>query len=350
MSGHSWILGTLTGPDLKVELSDYAAPFGRPRQKAIIKEVIRSRVQTTNYPGRLNPTRHSFGIVYEPLELTGRWMTKALKHQQTANELADIVADLVRAERPCSLFWGNIVGYYGYIEEIELGRESEDEIAWRIKFLVDRRADEKEDKFKEQGVSIPAAAFEVDVNIAKLKLKNPGDLIASIQGMAAEFEDGIDGFVRDLNGPSAAINKIAGTLSNTSKVTFATLQHLRSAIKGFEIAYGNIRNTILMTPIEAAIVARSVKSDVDWIQYQLDLDVRGNDIFALLAAMDRAAAIQQRQGVVGVITAKGPPPPSNGESWESLSFRATGNPHSAGRIRQMNGGGAHAIPGEDYVF
>jgi len=47
----------------------------------------------------------------------------------------------------------------------------------------------------------------------------------------------------------------------------------------------------------------------------MDLDVRGNDIMALLAAMDRRAQIQQRQEIVGVITAKGPDH-ERGESWE----------------------------------
>ncbi len=349
MATENWILTPILGNSATVVLSGYSAPFGRPRQKPVVKEIIKSRVQTTNYPGRLLPTRHSFGVIYEPLELTGRWMTKMLPGQQTAAEVADSVRNFVREELPLNLSWGNVVSYVGYIEELELGRESPDEIAWRIKFLVDSRADDLTDNDKVRPISLPAALFEVDLNITQLKLKRPGDLLADIAGMAAEFQDGIDGLVRDLNAPSAAMNKLAGIISDTEKATFSTLQHLRSAIKGFEIAFGNIRDTVLMTPIDAAIIARTVKSDVDWVQYQMDLDVRGNDIMALLAAMDRRAQIQQRQEVTGVITAKGPDH-ERGESWESLSTRATGNPASAGRIRELNGGGGHAIPGEDYVF
>jgi len=96
MATENWILTPIRGDSATVVLSGYSAPFGRPRQKAVVKEIIKSRVQTTNYPGRLLPTRHSFGIMYEPIELTGRWMTKMLPDQQTAAEVADSVRNFVR--------------------------------------------------------------------------------------------------------------------------------------------------------------------------------------------------------------------------------------------------------------
>lgn len=330
-------------------LAGYSAPFGRPRKKPVAKEVIKSRVQTTNYPGRSGrPTRHTFGTVWEPMELSGRWATKNLPNH-TANEFADNWRRFIEAEVPCRIAWGNITSYIGYIEELELGRESEHEIAWRMKVLIDAPDDAEIDRGPSPDKSLALYVNEIDVEITKLRLKKPGDLLASIAGMAAEFQDGIDDFVRDLNGPSAALNKLAGIIGDTEKATFSTLQHLRSAGKGFQQAFLNIRTTVLTTPIDAAIVARTVKSDVDWIQYQMDLDVRGADIMALIAAMDRKAELAQRQQAVGVITAKGPDM-VRGESWESISIRATGDASSAARIREMNGGAGHATPGEDYVF
>ncbi len=346
---NDWTFTQLGGDQKRFVLAGYAAPFGRPRQKPVAKEVIKSRVQTTNYPGRSGrPTRHTFGTMWEPIELNGRWATKNLK-RSTANEVADAWREFIEDELPCRIAWGNITSYIGYIEELELGRESEHEIAWRMKILIDAPDDAEIERNPTPDKTILEWETEIAIELDRLKLKKPGDLLASIAGMAAEFQDGIDNFVRDLNGPSAALNKLAGIIGDTQKATFSTLQHLRSAVKGFQQAFLNIRTTVLMTPIDAAILARTVKSDVDWVQYQMDLDVRGNDIMALLAAMDRKAELAQRKQAVGVITAKGSDT-VRGESWESISIRATGNASSAARIREMNGGAGHATPGEDYVF
>ncbi len=93
----------------------------------------------------------------------------------------------------------------------------------------------------------------------------------------------------------------------------------------------------------------------------MDLDLHGNDILALMAAMDRKAELAQRQQFTKAIKARQTPiftvpgvDPTNtllyrGESWESLSIRATGTAQNAAKIRAANGGGGYAVAGETYL-
>lgn len=355
-----WSFQQLTKKDPKfLELVGYNAPFGRPRQKPVAKEVIKSRVQTTNYPGRSGrPTRHSFGINWEPMELTGRWMTRMMPGAETANSTADDWRVFMADEVACRISWGHIVSYIGYIEELELGRESEDQIAWRMKILVD--SNEGTDN---QTVRVPAQQSMFDdfndvINILKRSnlLKIP-----TLPNLNTDFLEQLDTFARALNGPSAALNKLVGRLEDIEKATFATLGHIRSAIKGFEIAFVDLRNLVMDTQIDAGNFARTAVSDIEWIQFQMDLDLHGNDIMALMAAMDRKAELAQRQQFTKVIKARQTPiftvPGDDredsllyrGESWESLSIRATGSALNAGKIRAANGGGGYAVAGETYI-
>ncbi len=346
-----WSFQQLTSKDPKfLELVGYNAPFGRPRQKPVAKEVIKSRAQTTNYPGRSGrPTRHSFGINWEPMELTGRWMTRMQPDGSTANSIADDWRTFMADEVACRISWGFIVSYIGYIEELELGRESEDHIAWRMKILVDTNdgADNQGVRVTRQNVSTSLIDDSIEFALRTNTLKNP-----SLPNLSSDFLEQLDQFARALNAPQAAINKLAGQIQDIEKATFSTLGHFRSALKGFEIAFVSFRNLIMDTQIDHANFARSAKSDIAWLQYQLETDVRATDILHLTAAMDRKAELAQRQQFTKVIKAKGPDFSLfrfKGESWESLSIRATGTAVNAAAIRAANGGGDRAINGETYL-
>ncbi len=340
-------LGTKGTKTLRLE--GYNAPFGRPRKEPVLKELIKSSVQTTKYPGRSGrPTRHSFGVNWEPMELKGRWMTKMMHGGNTAKSVANDWSDFLQDEMLCRISWGYIVSYIGYIEELELSRESEHHIAWRMKILIDKNDDSATNKFNAQHNPDSTDLFQsVFDSVFDFKLKTAVKL-PEISNISSSFLETLDGLARALNGPSAAINKLAGQISDFEKATFSTLGHFRSAIKGFEQSFVAFRNLIMDSQIDAGNFARSAESDIKWIQFQMDLDLHGNDILALMAAMDRKAELAQRQQFTKVIKAKSPDF-NRGESWESLSIRATGTAQNAAKIRAANGGGGHAVPGETYL-
>ncbi len=347
MSSNTWSFQQLGGKGEPkfLELAGYNAPFGRPRKDPVFKELIKSRVSTTNYPGRTGrPTRHSFGVNWESMELKGRWMTKMMTGADTAATVADDWRKFVEDELTCRISWGTIVSYIGYIEELELSRESGEQIAWRMKILVDKN---EASGWKPAKTPTPSmtSLFSDWAELANNKIAIPKLVLPSLN---TDFLDQVDLLARALNTPQALLNKLVGQLADIEKATFATLGHFRGALKGFDIALVDFRNLIMDTRIDASNFSRSSQSDINWLQFQLELELRCNDMFALTAAMDRKAELALRNEFKAVIKARSPDF-DRGESWESLSIRATGSADSASKIRDANGGGPHAVPGETYI-
>lgn len=312
----------------QLELDGWNAPFGRPRQEPVIREVIKSRIQTTRYPGSSKQTRHAFGTNWESIDLKGRWMTKANTSGKTANEVAEDWTDFVKDERSCRIAWGFIVSYTGYIEELELARESEHEIAWRMKIEIDNR-DDVSIKNKQLSFAPPA-----DDNIAFLaSWRNTGikQLEPAIPDMSPDFLESLDNLAAALNQPSAEFNKLAGRFGDLEKATYSTLQHFRGAVTGFRTAVLNIRETVLNADIDTVMLVRTADSDLAWLKYQLDLDYQTYLVMDQLNQLDRKAELAEKQEVSKFVTA------IQGDTWESISIRATGGPDKAGEIRQING-------------
>lgn len=362
--GLKWTFQQLGGDKKQIELSGYLAPFGRPRQKPLMKEVIKSRVQTTVYPGSKGPpTRHAFGTNWEPMELSGRWMTKTFTNgdisqgRADANALAVEWTEFVRDEQLVRMSWGWIISYTVFIEELELARESEHEIAWRMKVLVDKRDDMPAQKAVV--VKAPIADDITDINTFLKKtdlLKKP-----NIPDMSFDFFDQLDFAAGQLNQFSAQMNKLAGKLGDIEKATFSTLQHFRGAIAGMRQAVLTLREVILDAKIDAetlqtdlqnstfitkAILTRSPESDIRWAQYASNFDIDSLKILALLRAMELKVDVVAKSDASKFVTAE------EGDTWESLTVRATGDLSLVGKVRSLNGAhfGDRPEPGQSYLI
>lgn len=338
-----WSFQQLGEPNKLLELEGYLAPFGRPRQKPIMKELIKSRVQSKHYPGSNRPpTRSVFGSNWEPMELSGRWMTKSIAGHFDANDLADNWTLFMRDEQLVRMAWGQILSYTVFIDELELGRESQHEIAWRMHLLVDSRDELTAFNNKIEPVkNVTDKIFEVNEFLANTK----GFLLPNIPDLSFDFLDKLDFFAGQLNQFSAAMNKLAGQIDDLEKGTFSTLQHFRGAVTGFKTALLTIRDTVQDAGIQSAVAVHSAESDVRWAKYQADLDFQTSFILGQLAEMDRTAEILSKKDLGKVLTAE------QGDTWESISTRATGGPDKASDIRSANGieFGTPPTPGEIYL-
>jgi len=143
-----WVFAQTGVPNPKtLRLNAYAAPFGRARQKPVVTEKLVVQVQKTKYPAtNENRTYHVFGYEYEDIELTGRWMTRHLDGEETADSLAAKWIEFVKDEAVLLVTWGKFASYKGIITELTLARESEHELAWTIKMIVDSKDDTRSTK------------------------------------------------------------------------------------------------------------------------------------------------------------------------------------------------------------
>lgn len=338
-----WIFTQLEGPsaDRKtIRLSDYYAPFGRARKEPILREVIKSRVQTTRYPGSDKPTRHAFGTNWEPIELKGRWMTKAGNIK--AQDFAQAWVEFLKDERTFRLAWGSILSWTGFMEELELAHEDEHNIAWRMKIQLDQR----EDSAKRVSSTVLLSIQIVD-NINSISSWIKRAVISPVQDfpeMSPDFFDQLNNLASELNKPAAYVAKLAGDLDSFEKKSFSTLQHFRGAVSQMRTAFATMREVVVNAKVDQAILVRTAESDLKWVTFQSEFDDGAVDILDNLSQLDRAAELQQRSEVDKFITAQ------EGDTWESISTRATGSPVKANDIRSLNGilYGSRPVPGDSY--
>lgn len=331
-------------------LEGYNAPFGRPRQGAVVKETVKVRLQTKYIPG-LNdaPQRTSFGAGWEPTELHGRWMTKNLRATAlSANEVADQWVLFVRDQRTIRMAWGSIVSYVGFIEELELSREGEHEVAWKMKIQVDKRDDiGKVKKFQ--------AATPISEDTTKLLglITNVTVIPPKIRpNLDLDFLDELDNLAALANEPSALLNKLAGRFDDLERGTFSTLQHFRGAIQGCRTALLTFHEVIedahldgiLATGSPNPLALRTADGEVDWSAFETSEMIDFTDAMALLSQLDRKVELAGAAEVSKLITAV------LGDTWESLATRAYNDPAKAGDIRTANGAtyGAQPVPSEIY--
>jgi len=319
------------GQPKTLTLEGWAAPHGRARKNPIFKEVIKSRVQTTRYPGQSGaPTRHVFGTHWEDMELTGRWMDR---HLASAGKTAeDVVAEwqeFVRDERTLRVAWGPVVSYTGFIEELETAYESPNEVAYRIKLLVDKR-----DEASTTGRSAqPSTPINDQTEAALTTWANLGELLEAVSvDMEPDFFDSLNRLGAELNKPQAAFNNFVNQLDSFEKKTFGAIASFRTAITGFRAGILGMRDVILNAQLDTAITVHTAKSDVAWFQYQLAFDDQTYEILAILADLDRQAELAGRDVATKLVTAL------EGDTWDSLSTRATGGVDGSTALRELNGG------------
>lgn len=333
----SWTFQQLGGDRKRIELGDYAAPFGRPRKDPVAKELIKVNIQTIRYPGSKNPpTRHIFGSGWEPMELRGRWMTRMLT-TKTAEEYADEFVAFVRDERQIRLTWGNIVSYQGYINELELGRESQDEIAWRITVLVDKRENAAVIRIRSPKINILEFRQILLDRISNIKLP-------SLPDMAPNIFEQLDFLAGQLKRYTALFADLANEFDRLEKATFSTIQSFRGIGANILSAMAAMETIAMNNAVDSVILIRRPDSVVNWQEYQLNLDVELTVIRALLADLDRKLEIVAKSDVSKFVTA------IQGESWERLAVRVGLGPDSAPVIRDANGVRYGSLPEAGTIY
>lgn len=335
---YTWTFQQLGGERKKLELTGWAAPFGRPRGKQpILKETVKSRVKTVRYPGFSGPpTRHSFGTHWEDMELSGRWMTKAFTDGTVANDFAQDWIDFVRDEQPVRVSWGLILSYDVFIEELELSRESEHEIAWKMKLLVDSSNASTKPK-----ATIPRLTQESLADIFLFLFNSNLMTQASLPDMPLSILESLDFLAGALNTFSAEANKLAGMFDDLENASFTTIQHFRGALTGFRTALLTFRETLTsariheMQVIQNAAgtldIAPTAEAEIGFEKFQVMVDDETEVILSILADLDKRTETMLRTKTSKVIVAE------DGDTWESLSTRATGSPDNAAAMRAANG-------------
>ena len=356
-----WEFRQLGGKQKVLKLTGWTAPFGRPRQGALVNAGVALRQQTVYYPGNVEPTVHIFGIEPKGWELKGRFMDRTIGTENAARDLRrswyDFVVDgqVVRAQ------WGDVLSYRIVITEMDLNFESEAEIAWTLRATV--LSDESQTKAANV---LPVKApldYAVQMQVWMLALQafaklppTPSLSLSSVLALLPEIADALDEAIGVINAPFAAVFDVCSALNDFQTALSSDLGKLTAGIHAMKTGILDLRDGTDLFAARAAQLNRDTASLPDGI-------LGGGDVTVVAAA--KAAADLATANLLGLIADmqneidkaqrgqfKTAHSAQSGDTFESIAKRTMGGSDSASAIRNMNGirYGQKPVPGRQYTI
>jgi len=334
----AWTFTQLGGPKKELVLAGYDAPFGRPRQNAIVRKGVKIRQRTVRYPGNDGPpTRHVLGGEWLGWELAGRFRD-AYGGKGHALRRVDEVTRFVLDQAEVAIRWGDVFATTGFLEEFDPGIEAEGEVEWKLRVLIDEDA-----SVAAQRPDTPSDAdAKLQRVIALLTAVVPK--LPSADGIRPGFFDMVDGLVSSVSGAIGSIANAANTIGNIEKAAFGEVQRLRAGIGQLRTASIALQNAYASAREDVLLLRRAPLTDIDVLGLRAKSDVALTRAAADLADADRQAAIAERGKLLTTIVARA------GDTWESLAAKYLGSPAEAQKLRDMNGvkAGEQPIAGRSY--
>lgn len=353
-----WTFTQLGGTGKQFVLSGLDAPWGRPRKTPVVTDEIEVRENTVYYSGADLPTRHIFGLRYEPWELTGRFgdrnpLSSNPSLMQAGNGYAKALVNYIKTfisdQQPVRVQWGNIISAQGFIRKFRPKREAEYEVEWEMTILVD--ADELTPlplpittKKKASDVldsAVAAAKAMQDFSIPPGPNNPNASLDAVVRVSVIEL---LDAPVSILNSAIASVLAVTQTIDSIEKASLGELKRLRAVLGQFKTAMVNLQSSYDSITIDSASVQRSFLNDWSVQGGRAGNELSLLSVLAAIEDLDRQAEISERGQAYSSYVAV------YGDTWELISTKLFGAPDQADSIRQANGitGGTLPVSGRPY--
>ena len=334
--GKAWRFVQLGGDRKELVLGGLDAPFGRPRKQPVVRDKVEVRETTIYYAGSNKPTRHVYGVKYEPWELRGRIGDRNPVSSNPsqmpagtgyAKALVDYIKKFVSDQWPVQVSWGDILSCQGFLKSFDPGREAEYEVEYSMLVLVD--SDETSPTTVQALNSRRSTKDAVNQAIAALNAL-PAKLPSSTS-IKPSLLDSIDTLVSSFTAATGQLVNVANQIDNIDKALVTDLKRLRAAIGQVKTAAISLQNTIDSVSADAATIRRSWSTDVDWMGLRAQSDA------SLIAAMSQLEAVNKQ----AELAERGSPNSSYvaryGDTWELIATNTLGSADKADAIRAANG-------------
>lgn len=326
---NTWKLQQLGGDRKLLSLNDWSAPYGRPYQKAVVRDGITLRHKSVRYPGtNIPPTRHLFGINYSDIELNGRFRDRVLG-KGGAQQQVEFVKSFLKDQQQLDISWGSAIHLTGIMSEFDPGRESPGEIEWKMKILVDQ-----------DNIAL--------TQVAPNTIKTPSALVDSISqklqpmialpsrpesenGLQGNILDVLDDLVRGVTGALGTLTRIANAIDNFESSLANEAKTLIAGIHSVKTAVLRTIDTLTNTVNDVYLIRDSAADDVNFQQSMNDVVTQAYISLALLSDLETQAQASERGNATISVRA------NQGDTWESLSNRIFGGPQEADNLRKANG-------------
>jgi hypothetical protein len=308
-----WIFMQLAGPKKTLTLSGPDAPYGRPRQKPIVKDKITMRQHTVYYSGYGPPTRHVFGPKYEPWELEGRFMDRAGGSIGYARNKVEYVRGFVADGQSVSVGWGEHLLVTGFIDSFEAAIESRGELAWTMSISIDEDVTARDKKF----LTNDWLARKPKDYALELELLLRKALIPSIKQPAlfkGSLFDVLGSAITLVTAPFALLVQVATQMESFQRSLIGEIRRFRTGVHQLQTALIMFRNTYQDLRANLATEGRNISSELSFSKIQADSAAATLQALAVLVEADKVAARAERGKMKGYYVVK------DADTWESISM------------------------------
>lgn len=337
-----WTIRQLGGPQKVIELSGWAAPFGRERKEKIVGDGIGLRKQVSRYSGNDEPDYHIFGIQYDDWELHGRWMDYA-GGPGFAKAMVQNVKSMIADAQKVVISWGDVRTVTGLLDHLEPGWESETAAAWTLKILVS-----KDQKLGATPTIPNPRSAESYTNRLIEAMSEPLKNATSIPPtFKPTFLDFLDSLITLINTPANELVKLAGSIDNLKNGTIAEIRRFRAGLAQYRTALTRLRTVYESAPSEFALEFQETDAEAHLTMSQAAFGSSMAEMMRDFVKADQAAAQVEKSRIKSLVVAQ------QGDSWESLSRRGySGNGGRVKDILEANGivDGSNPIPGTTYII
>jgi hypothetical protein len=321
----SVVLEQLAGSRKTITLDGPSAPLGRPRQGPVVTDGVEVRAATVWYPGSdAAPTRHIFGIKYEPWKLSGYLRDRNLGRGGARAKCEEIKA-FVRDQQKVQVSWNDIVSGIGLVTKFSPGRESEGEIKWEMQIDIDE--DAYADR-KPQPIASPAPkdfAFQMALYL-QLLLTN----INSVPALRGSIFDLIDSAISTITAAAGELNNIASQVSSFEKASLAQLNRLSSVVTTIRGAAFTLRESFASVGPDLALWQQRASHNAELWAQQTTVEDYLRQTLANGAELDRQARIAASGKIRTTYIVQ------QGDTWESIAVQFYGSPERAPDLQVAN--------------
>ena len=330
----------LTGDRRRLELSDHAAPFGRPHKDPVATDAVELREVEVFCAGNNIPTRHIFGTKHPDWEFNGRF-SDYWGGQGFARAKAAEVKRFVAEGRPVRVTWGAILSARGLIKGFYPSRESEREVEWRLIVAIDS------DDFLQKKLNFPNRNKIAYDGVAQIRMwAQQIQLRSETIRLKGSIFDTLQSVVSTLALATATLVDYANQFESFERETIATIRRFRGMLGQIKTAAITVRDTVDAWQVDLTIEKNNADERWKMAEGQALIADSSLSIIQKAADMDRQAALTERGRTQAIYTA------AEGDTFESISTQFYGSPDRAEDIREANGTDAGTQPtaGELYAI
>lgn len=298
----------LAGPQKSLTLDDWAAPLGRPRKGAVVRDGIEVRKNTTYYPGNDDdPTTHIFGHKYKPWELKGYFRDRA-GGRGFAQSMTEQFKQFVADKQQCRVTWDDLVSIVGLITEFDPGRESAGEVEWKMTIDV------YSDDFAQRKPVTPQTAT-LQNYLSEIIAWLNGTIPTQDGAYAGSVLDLVDSLVSTITGAVGTLTNFANSVSDFQQSTIGELNRIGATVTQVSTAMSTLRDTFASTGPDTALVFQRADENAQLFSQQTSVEEQVRQMLSVSSDLQRAIAI----AIAGKIRTSYVV--TSGDTWERIAVR-----------------------------